>query len=86
MILLLLIVPIYLLYHLVTTLRSNRADADCMGVLLVATLAFSAVLSIFTRAKRHEILASAAAYCAVLVVFLGNVPQISAGGNGTNGT
>jgi len=86
MILLLLIVPIYLLYHLVTTVRSSRADPDCMGVLLVATLAFSAVLSIFTRAKRHEILASAAAYCAVLVVFLGNVPQISAGGNGTNGT
>lgn len=75
MILLLLVVPIYLLYHLVATLNSNRADPDCMGVLLVATLAFSAVLSIFTRAKRHEILASAAAYCAVLVVFLGNVPQ-----------
>ncbi|KAF1850160.1 uncharacterized protein K460DRAFT_273358, partial [Cucurbitaria berberidis CBS 394.84] len=31
------------------------------------------VLYLFTRAKRHEILAAAAAYCAVLVVFLGNV-------------
>jgi hypothetical protein len=81
MILLLLIVPIYLLYHLVTNLKSKRADPDCLGVLLVATLAFSAVLSIFTRAKRHEILASAAAYCAVLVVFLGNVPQVSNSGN-----
>ncbi|KAH6712333.1 hypothetical protein BKA61DRAFT_676128 [Leptodontidium sp. MPI-SDFR-AT-0119] len=28
-----------------------------------------------TRAKRHEILASAAAYCAVLVVFIGNAGQ-----------
>jgi hypothetical protein len=77
MILILLIGPIYLLYHLVTTVKSSRTDADCMGVLLVATLAFSAVLSVFTRAKRHEILASAAAYCAVLVVFLGNVPRPS---------
>jgi hypothetical protein len=75
MILALLIVPIYLLYRLVTTLNSNRTDAACIGVLLVATLAFSAVLSIFTRARRHEILGAAAGYCAVLVVFLGNVPQ-----------
>jgi hypothetical protein len=83
MILFLLIVPIYLLYHLVTTLKSGRADADCLGVLLISTLAFSAVLSIFTRAKRHEILGSAAAYCAVLVVFLGNVPQVVNSGHGT---
>jgi hypothetical protein len=83
MILFLLIVPIYLLYHLVTTLKSGRADADCLGVLLISTLAFSAVLSIFTRAKRHEILGSAAAYCAVLVVFLGNVPQVVNPGHGT---
>lgn len=74
-ILVLLIVPTYLLYHLVEVGGSDRADAACMGVLLVATLAFSAVLAAFTRAKRHEILAAAAAYCAVLVVFLGNVPQ-----------
>jgi hypothetical protein len=80
-ILLLLILPIYTLYHLVTTLKSNKSDADCLGVLFIATLAFSAALSIFTRAKRHEILASAAAYCAVLVVFLGNVPQTSSGKN-----
>jgi len=76
MILFLLIVPVYLLYHLVSTLGTSRTAATCMGVLLVATLAFSAIISIFTRAKRHEILGAAAAYCAVLVVFLGNVqPQ-----------
>jgi len=73
MVLVLLIVPIYLLYHLINDVGDGRAYAICMGVLVVSTLAFSAVLCLFTRAKRHEILAAAAAYCAVLVVFLGNV-------------
>ncbi|OCK77315.1 hypothetical protein K432DRAFT_304509, partial [Lepidopterella palustris CBS 459.81] len=76
MILVLLVVPVYILYHLINDVDTSRAYAICIGVLLVFTLAFSAVLSLFTRAKRHEILAAAAAYCAVLVVFLGNVgPQ-----------
>lgn len=72
-ILLLLVVPIYILYHLIHDVNTGRAYAICIGVLLVSTLAFSAVLSLFTRARRHETLAAAAAYCAVLVVFLGNV-------------
>jgi hypothetical protein len=74
-ILLLLIVPIFILYHLVDSIGTRKTDSICIGVLLVFTLAFSAVLSLFTRAKRHEILGAAAAYCAVLVVFLGNVPN-----------
>ena len=73
MILILLIVPIYVLYHMINDVGTGKAYAICIGVLLVFTLAFSAVLSLFTRARRHEILAAAAAYCAVLVVFLGNV-------------
>ncbi|KAF2640119.1 hypothetical protein P280DRAFT_498897 [Massarina eburnea CBS 473.64] len=73
MVLILLVVPIYVLYHLINDIHTERAYAVCIGVLCVSTLAFSAVLSLFTRAKRHEILAAAAAYCAVLVVFLGNV-------------
>ncbi|KAF1966737.1 hypothetical protein BU23DRAFT_313566 [Bimuria novae-zelandiae CBS 107.79] len=73
MILILLIVPIYTMYHLIKDIQTDRAYALCMGILVVATLAFSAVLSLFTKAKRHEILAAAAAYCAVLVVFFGNV-------------
>jgi ABC-type transport system involved in cytochrome bd biosynthesis fused ATPase/permease subunit len=77
MILVLLVIPIYIMYQLVHG-GNNRTDAICIGVLMVFTLAFSAVLSLFTRAKRHEILGAAAAYCAVLVVFLGNV--------GTSGT
>jgi hypothetical protein len=73
MILLLLIVPVYFMYHLVNELGNKRMQKICIGVLFLSTLAFSAVLYLFTRAKRHEILGAAAAYCAVLVVFLGNV-------------
>ncbi|KAL5383150.1 hypothetical protein DPSP01_006126 [Paraphaeosphaeria sporulosa] len=61
MILILLIVPIYILYHLINDVKTDKAYAICIGVLVVATLAFSAVLSLFTKAKRHEILAAAAA-------------------------
>lgn len=64
MILFLLIVPIYLLYHLVSQddgRLDGRNNAICIGLLLVFTLAFSAIMSLFTRAKRHEILGAAAA-------------------------
>lgn len=60
-ILILLIVPIYTLYHLVADVGTNRSYAISIGVLLVFTLAFSAVISLFTRARRHEILGAAAA-------------------------
>jgi UDP-N-acetylmuramyl pentapeptide phosphotransferase/UDP-N-acetylglucosamine-1-phosphate transferase len=65
----LLVVPIYLLYTRVKA--SSKADtqfldqdgtATCIGILLVFTLLFSAILSLFTRAKRHEILGAAAGY------------------------
>jgi uncharacterized protein DUF6594 len=75
MILVLLLVPVFLLYHLVTSTGNHRTDSVCIGILVVFTLTFSAVLSLFTRAKRHEILGAAAGYCAVLVVFLGNLPN-----------
>lgn len=77
MILFLLIIPIYVLWHLASQLESGKASASAVtiGVLLVFTLIFSAVLSLFTRARRHEILGAAAAYCAVLVVFISNVGQ-----------
>jgi UDP-N-acetylmuramyl pentapeptide phosphotransferase/UDP-N-acetylglucosamine-1-phosphate transferase len=63
----LLIIPIYLMYTRVKA--SSKADtqfldqdgtATCIGILLVFTLLFSAILSLFTRAKRHEILGAAA--------------------------
>ena len=78
MILFLLILPIYVLWHLAGQLEGGNhpsASAETIGVLLVFTLIFSAVLSLFTRARRHEILGAAAAYCAVLVVFISNAGQ-----------
>jgi hypothetical protein len=77
MILFLLIIPIYVLWHLARQVEIGSASASAVtiGVLLVFTLIFSAVLSLFTRARRHEILGAAAAYCAVLVVFISNVGQ-----------
>ena len=60
-ILVLLVTPIYLLYHLVVDIGSHRSLAACIAVLLVFTFLFSVVLSQFTRAKRHEIYASTAA-------------------------
>ena len=62
MVLALLIVPVYLLWHLTRAIQSGTATAIVIGVLLVFTLIFSGTLSLLTRAKRHEILASAAAY------------------------
>ena len=61
MIMALLLVPIYVLYHLVEDVATNRAYAICIGVLLISTLTFSAMLSLFTRARRHEIFGAAAA-------------------------
>ena len=43
-----------------------------IAIIFGSTLLFSASCSLFTRAKRHEVFAATAAYCAVLVVFLGN--------------
>lgn len=76
-ILVLLVLPIYILYHMVHDIGTRAAYMECIGTLLIFTLAFSSVLSLFTKARRHEILAAAAAYCAVLVVFLGNVGPTS---------
>lgn len=64
MILILLVLPVYALYHVSATfeqLDRNTNNAVCIGILLVSTLLFSAVLSLFTKARRHEILAAAAA-------------------------
>jgi hypothetical protein len=64
MILTLLIVPVYILFHISSTFNGTNAatsNAICMGILLVATLLFSAGVALFTKAKRHELLGAAAA-------------------------
>jgi lipopolysaccharide export LptBFGC system permease protein LptF len=60
-ILVLFIVPVYVLWKLSRGSESGNTIGVIIGVLLVFTLVFSAVLSLFTLAKRHEILAAAAA-------------------------
>ncbi|KAF2653324.1 hypothetical protein K491DRAFT_603067, partial [Lophiostoma macrostomum CBS 122681] len=42
-------------------------------IIFLFTMAFSMALSLCTKAKRQEVFAATAAYCAVLVVFLGNI-------------
>lgn len=61
-ILVLLITPIFILWHLTRTTPSGKVIAIIICTLLICTLVFSVTLSLFTRAKRHEILAAAAAY------------------------
>ncbi|RFU26608.1 hypothetical protein B7463_g9724, partial [Scytalidium lignicola] len=58
---------------IINNANANTSNAICMGILLVATLLFSAALALFTKAKRHELLGAAAAYCALLVVFIANL-------------
>lgn len=69
----LLVLPITICYFIVTNVGGNKAYGGCIGVLLFFTLIFSIFMILFSSAKRHEILATTSAYCAVLVVFLGNV-------------
>lgn len=64
LVLALLVVPVYALYHVSSQFNridGNTSNAICMGILLVATLLFSAALALFTKAKRHELLGAAAA-------------------------
>lgn len=65
----LLILPVILLYVLHTSAGVK------IGILIIFVVAFSITLSIMTRATRHEVFAASAAYCAVLVIFLGNIPS-----------
>ena len=58
-ILVLLMVPIWLLYKL-SVEGTIATSPKTIGVILVPTLIFSAVLSAFTKAKRHELLAASA--------------------------
>ncbi|KAK8096084.1 hypothetical protein PG999_014106 [Apiospora kogelbergensis] len=69
----LLVLPILVLYKLLKDSPSDRLYTISIGIVIVFVLVFSAVLSLFTKAKRHEIFAAAAGYAAVLVVFFGNI-------------
>lgn len=76
----LLIVPIVTMYQLTSSITiegntpaaNSRNTFNAVGVLIVFTLLFSSCMSVLTKAARHEMFAASAAYCAILVVFIGN--------------
>ncbi|OSS47459.1 hypothetical protein B5807_07301 [Epicoccum nigrum] len=67
----LLVLPVVAMYKL-TSVGDRNSTFDAVGILVVFTLLFSAAMSLLTKAKRHELFAASAAYCAVLVVFISN--------------
>ena len=74
----LLLVPVFVLFKLQPNNKSEfeRSSNYQILTIFVFTLLFSASCSIFTQAKRQEVFAATAAYCAVLVVFLGNTSNV----------
>ncbi|KAH7121196.1 hypothetical protein B0J11DRAFT_590106 [Dendryphion nanum] len=74
----LLVLPVVAMYKL-TCIGNRNSTFDAVGVLVVFTLLFSAAMSLLTKAKRHELFAASAAYCAVLVVFISNFNNSNGG-------
>ena len=60
LILVLLVAPIGVLFYLSISAAGGAGDILIIGVLLICTLVFSCALSLFTKAKRHELLAASA--------------------------
>ncbi|KAF2180528.1 hypothetical protein K469DRAFT_692727 [Zopfia rhizophila CBS 207.26] len=67
----LLVVPVVVMYKL-TKIGERNSTFDAVGILVIFTLLFSAAMAFLTKARRHELFAASAAYCAVLVVFISN--------------
>ncbi|KAL9129784.1 MAG: hypothetical protein Q9217_001860 [Psora testacea] len=76
--LILLLVPVFILFKLQPSHASEVKKKSNYQILTVFlfTLFFSASCSIFTRARRQEVFSATAAYCAVLVIFLGNTSNV----------
>ena len=55
----------------------NTSNSQKLGIMLVSVLLFPVVIGPFSRPKHSELLAMTAAYAAVLVVFVGNITEIS---------
>ncbi|KAI9710487.1 MAG: hypothetical protein M1820_002623 [Bogoriella megaspora] len=68
----LLVVPVVVMYKMTAVSRGEHAVFTAIGVLIIFTTLFSAAMGLLTAAKRHEVFAASAAYCAVLVVFISN--------------
>ena len=74
----LLLVPVLILFELQPENASQVKSRSKYQVLTIFlfTLIASASCSIFTKARKQEVFTATAAYCAVLVVFLGNTSQV----------
>ncbi|KAF2756293.1 hypothetical protein EJ05DRAFT_478300 [Pseudovirgaria hyperparasitica] len=68
----LLVCPVVLMYKFSSS-RNEQSTFDAVAIMVVFTLLFSAAMSLVTKAARHELFAASAAYCAILVVFIGNL-------------
>lgn len=77
----LLLLPVIILFELQPTKASQvrRKGAFQILTIFLFTLLFSASCSVCTRARRQEVLSATAAYCAVLVVIMGNTLNTSGG-------
>ena len=62
--------PVILLYVV------KSSSGIKLAILLVFVLAFSLALLTMTNARQHETFAATAAYAAVLVVFMANLPAV----------
>jgi len=65
----LLLIPIYLF------LTIDLSTEWMASITLIFAFLFATAMSLSTNAKRQEVFAATAAYCAVLVVFIGNLQQ-----------
>lgn len=70
----LLATPIFSMYR-ISSRGTDRAAYASMGIFIVFTVLFASTLAVLTHAKRHELFAATAAYCAVLVVFIRSTNQ-----------
>ena len=67
----LLVLPVVVMYEM-SDIGKRASAFEAIGILIIFTLLFGMAMSTLTKAKRHELFAASAAYCAVLVVFIGN--------------
>lgn len=66
------VIPVFGMYWLSESDGNRRSPFEAFGILIISTLLFGATMSALTKAKRAELFAASAAYCAVLVVFITN--------------
>ena len=74
----LLLAPVIILVQLQPKEPSQVTRRNWLQIMTIFlfTLTFSASCSIFTQSRRQEVFTATAAYCAVLVVFLGNTSNV----------